>query len=406
MKHIIVICLCFLGSINIFSQEKSIYKLNPIQEGFLTLEVKEIIAKGVEGDKVVFLGESDHQYGSDIRAKGEVAKYLIEELGYTDIIFEADFFALLLNSSARYSLYKMWSVSDQNEDFMNYLKQNKVNYYGLDVRFATTYSRDNFTVKLKEYLSSLDINLEERFVKLTNECIVTNGYKNANKLTSEDYEYLTNYVDKLLHNETVTQRAEWKQILESYKSAVILYFEKAKDKNFNINTIRDKQMASNIDFLVHYYPEKKFIVWLANAHMSKINESSHNCGYEFVKRNPNKSYHIAIASYGHYYQTDSKIYKAFKDNKNLLSLLPSVDSNYFLDVNELVNTYLEYKANIYGNHSKDTIKPNDRLFQVSWNNNKSSVFMNFDAMIFLKEKEEITYDQYNKLLIEKKKKGN
>jgi len=56
-------------------------------------------------------------------------------------------------------------------------------------------------------------------------------------------------------------------------------------------------MAKNLDFLVKKFPEKKFLVWVANAHMSKVESEfmeGQTMGYDFVKLNPDISYHLAF----------------------------------------------------------------------------------------------------------------
>ncbi|MEE1898699.1 erythromycin esterase family protein [Flavobacterium rakeshii] len=77
---------------------------------------------------------------------------------------------------------------------------------------------------------------------------------------------------------------------------------KYTDRNQSVpkrNPTRDTEMAKNLDFIVKQNPDKKFIVWLANAHMSKCNYEymkGLTMGHQFRELNPNISYHIAFGS--------------------------------------------------------------------------------------------------------------
>lgn len=377
--------------------DKEIHPLNKINEGLLTQQVKEIIASNVYGGKTIFLGEADHQYGSDLSSKFELLKYIVIELGYKDVVFEADFFALYFLHNDN-SLYKMWRYSDQIWEMATFIKDNNVTIYGMDSKFHTIDSYTHFIPILREYLNSLDIILEDRFSSLSKEIILNNGLNNGNKLTSNDIEYLNQYISKLLTNENVTAQKEWKQILESYISAANMYYNRAHDKKYNLNINRDIQMASNLDFIVKNNPEKKFVVWLANAHMSKINEGALKCGNEFIKMNPNTTYHIAVSSYPLFYKNEKSIQKAHTDKEHLISLLPSTESNYFLDI---VNLFKNTPIYTSKNYKKDmAFTP----FGVSWNSEKQGIFQNFDAMIFISEAKKVSYTKYDQLILNQQSK--
>ncbi|WP_121965747.1 erythromycin esterase family protein [Myroides sp. N17-2] len=374
--------------------DKDLHPLNTINEELLTPQVKEIIAKNVNGNKTIFLGEADHQYGSDLKTKFEILKYLVLELSYKDVVFEADFFALSFIHSDN-SLYKMWRYSDQIWEMATFMKDNNVTIYGMDNKLHTKDSYTHFIPMLQEYLSTLDIILEDRFISLSKEVVLNNGFNNGNKLTSNDIEYLNQYISKLLTNESIIAQKEWKQILESYISAANMYYNRAHDKKYSLNIDRDIQMASNLDFIVKNNPEKKFVVWLANAHMSKINEGALKCGNEFIKKNPNTTYHIAISSYPLFYKNEKSVQKAHSDKEHLISILPSTESNYFLDIVSLFKNTTSYT---YKNYKKDmTFTP----FQVSWDSKKQGIFQNFDAMIFISEAEKVSYIKYDQLILEK-----
>jgi erythromycin esterase len=69
-------------------------------------------------------------------------------------------------------------------------------------------------------------------------------------------------LNSFLENNIVLQNMLWLQIIESFKSAVLIYkTHKSKGKGI---PIRDTQMAKNLSFLVKKLSDKKIIVWTAN----------------------------------------------------------------------------------------------------------------------------------------------
>jgi len=93
MRTIILIFLISLTKLLFAQIESNTYQLNTL-ENLLTDDVKKIISYNIENKSVVFLGESAHHMGSDFLAKTEFVKYLVNEKGYKDIVFESDFFGL------------------------------------------------------------------------------------------------------------------------------------------------------------------------------------------------------------------------------------------------------------------------------------------------------------------------
>src|SRR5690606_26888171 len=87
----IILILFFFTQILYSQIEDNIYKLNSLDNNFLTEDVMKIIDQNIEGKQTVFLGEAVHISGSDFLAKTEFVKYLATEHGYKDIAFEADF---------------------------------------------------------------------------------------------------------------------------------------------------------------------------------------------------------------------------------------------------------------------------------------------------------------------------
>lgn len=382
IKKALLPLILFICQIHFSQVEKDIHKLNSIKD-LLTMEVKKIIDLNVKNDETVFLGEAVHYSGSDFLAKTEFVKYLVTKHGYKDIAFESDFFALLFNHDKK-NLYTMWYKSNQCKELFDFLEKNNVTIWGFDNKINTIYSHQNFSKKLSEILSINGVILDKEFTRLTKNLMVYQ-YKSRKKLTNKEVNFLKTYTNQLLENNTILSNVLWTQILNSLKSAIELYTVKDNNSDKKRIPIRDKQMAKNLDFLVKDNPDKKFLVWIANGHMSKSNEDwmmGQTMGYQFRELNPNTTYHIAFGSMRLPPRDEKDIQKALKSDKTILSLLPSIENNYFIDANQIVNKkeeikYLEINdLNIFNNLSK-----------------KSKLFAHFDALVFIANGEEVTFDK-------------
>ena len=382
IKKALLPLILFICQIHFSQVEKDIHKLNSIKD-LLTIEVKKIIDLNVKNDETVFLGEAVHYSGSDFLAKTEFVKYLVTKHGYKDIAFESDFFALLFNNDKK-NLYTMWYKSNQCKELFDFLEKNNVTIWGFDNKINTIYSHQNFSKKLSEILSINGVILDKEFTRLTKNLMVYQ-YKSRKKLTNKEVNFLKTYTNQLLENNTILSNVLWTQILNSLKSAIELYTVKDNNSDKKRIPIRDKQMAKNLDFLVKENPDKKFLVWIANGHMSKSNEDwmmGQTMGYQFRELNPNTTYHIAFGSMRLPPRDEKDIQKALKSDKTILSFLPSIENNYFIDANQIVNKkeeikYLEINdLNIFNNLSK-----------------KSKLFAHFDALVFIANGEEVTFDK-------------
>ncbi|WP_029450436.1 erythromycin esterase family protein [Cellulophaga baltica] len=379
MKRLVLQLLLF-SLTAIFAQvDKNIYELNATGN-LLTGDVKEIIDRNLNDKKIVFLGESNHYFGSDLKAKTEFVKYLVLEKGYKDIAFEADFFGLYFdhNNNIEENLYPFWSRSIQGEELFIFLKKHKVTIWGFDNQMTSGFSRENFPIKLTKFLNDNAINVDESFIELI-EVFVKNR-SHANKLMgSSKLHMLVNELSIILKNEKVIENNLWFHFLESFRSDVIM--NSTDNASQKATIIRDKQMAQNLDFIVKTMPEKKFVVWLHNSHMIKDNYGTHSgqtMGFQFVKANPNSSYHIAFSSIHMPYRKPKWIQKSSNNNENILHFLPTTEKNYFIDSRQVIREYPEYLEKEY-----------EGMFIVENRKIKTNWFKHYDALVFISKGEDV-----------------
>jgi len=379
-KSFLVLGIFFICQMLFSQMENNIYELNALDNNFLTEDVRKIIDQNIQEKQTIFLGESVHSSGSDFLAKTAFVKYLVTEHGYKDIAFEADFISLLFNHNKR-NLPNIWKQSEQCKELMAFLAANNVTIWGFDIQMGGD-AYIVFPKKIKEFLSTNKIEVEEKFFNLTNTFLLNKS--RARKLLSKsDVDFLNNHITTLLQNEKVKTDTQWTRILESYKTDIKLRYTDRDQSVPRLNPTRDTEMAKNLDFIVKQNPDKKFIVWLANAHMSKCNYDymkGLNMGYQFRELNPNTSYHIAFGSVNRHSKDvkEKTILKASKNSNNILYYLPSTRENYFLDSR---NVSAEYRNRGY-----------DYLYIFNLHNlykkmdvSKKDLLNHFDALVFIGE---------------------
>ncbi|GGG36919.1 erythromycin esterase family protein [Bizionia arctica] len=379
MKKTTLLLFMIFG-LNIISAqvEQNIYELNTI-DNLLNNEVKVIIDKNLTDKTVVFLGESEHNNGSDFLAKTEFVKYLVLEKGYKDIAFEGDFFGLYFDHN-KINLSSFWSRSIQCLELFEFLKEHHVTIWGFDNQMSSGYTWSNFTNKLTEFLNKNEIAYNEDFVLLTETFI--KHRKDANKyLTNPQVDYLKSEINSLLKNDKIIKDTLWFQILQNYRSAIILNTTYANSQKGI--PLRDSLMAKNLDFLVKTMTNKKFIVWVHNGHMAKYEYDfmkGQTMGSQFVNSNPDVSYHIAFSSIYMPYRKPKWIEKASNDEDDLLHFLPSIEKNYFIDSKQLISNYPEYAEKEY-----------EGMFNLEKNN--TNWFKHFDALVFISKGEIVKYSE-------------
>ncbi|WP_298550363.1 erythromycin esterase family protein [uncultured Algibacter sp.] len=375
MKKLTILLFMIFSLNSILAQIKeNIHELNSMKN-LLTEDVKNILDTNLTDKKIVFLGEAEHHIASDFKAKTEFVKYLVLKHGYKDIAFESDFFGLYFDHNKR-NIFGMWSNSYQCLDLFSFLEKNNVTLWGFDNQYEGPYSYYNLSKSIKNFLEENKIDFDNKFIAFI-DVVRRKKFKVRNQLTKKDINYLISTLDKLLNDKTVESNPIWKQIIESFKSNVLML----NSNGAKAISIRDKQMAKNLDFLIKTMPKKKFIVWLANAHMAKYEYDfmkGQTMGGQFVKMNPDISYHIAISSIHMPYRKDKWIEKSSKDKENLLHFLPSTENNYFIDSKQIINENPDYANKEY-------------VGMFNLKKDKTNWFKHFDALVFISKGEKVKY---------------
>lgn len=375
-----VFALFFTINLVLSQVQQNTYELNSLGT-LLTNDVKGILDTNLKDKRVVFLGESNHYSGSDLLAKTEFVKYLVLEKGYKDIAFEADFFGLYFDHNQKY-LYPFWSNSFQCQELFKILKEQSVTIWGFDNQLNSAYSSKYFSEKLDKYLHQKEIKLDKKFINLTDQFFKNIDKTNTIKIVGKsNLDYLFKEIENLLKNDKINEDKYWTNFLESYKSYIQICSTKKSPKKGI--PLRDTQMSKNLDVLIKSLPEKKFIVWLHNAHMIKDDygtREGQTMGFQFVKLNPNISYHIAFTSINMPFRKPKIIEQYRKDKENLLYFLPTIDKNYFVDSQKILSQYPKFGENVF-----------KCMFDVTNDELKTNWFQHYDAFVFIAKGEDVKF---------------
>ena len=373
MKELILVFFGLLPTF-IFAQiEDNVYKLS--DKEIISQSVKDILSKNIKDKQFVLLGESFHKSGADLRKKTDFVKYLVKEHKFENIIFESDFFALY-NKHDRNNLYGVWSQAKQCQELFTFLDNQAITIWGIDNKLHSSYSKKEFPQALSNFLDEQKIDFTKRYISIV-DSILKFEFNLNDLMEKEDLQYFDEETNRILSYPKLSEREFWHQAIKNLKSCSITY--RAKDLKLSIEE-RDKQMADNLDFFANSYPDKKFIVWAANAHIAKTNSEymgETTMGVEFLKKNPNKSYHIAFGSIKMPYRKVNRIQRKRKSRKNLLHYLPDIDNDYFMDNK--------------GIRSKHPQIANSPFYAILWSGGKRHLktkwLQHFDAIVFIEDGE-------------------
>ncbi|WKN45908.1 erythromycin esterase family protein [Tunicatimonas pelagia] len=264
-----------------------IRSIDPADTNFTDLES---LKKAIGNSKVVLLGEQEHGDGSTYSAKSRLVKFLHDEMGFTILAFESDFFGVnkawedYQRGKKDYQdvinqLYTFWSQSQMCENLFQTIKesqstQNPIVLAGFDNRQITNVSQE-------ELLPSLDSIIREHNIPIS---ILDLGFfkrtlKEAmNKLhdqeiTPENQARFLSIIDTL----TAEFQKEgidsfWVQELKNTRGFIMYVWHWWIDRENDLvdNNLRDIQMANNCLWLLNEkYQGEKMIIWAANGHVIK-----------------------------------------------------------------------------------------------------------------------------------------
>lgn len=163
IKIFVLSVFLFFGGIDTNAQAPQLSEnwikqnIYPVEAASTALSELEFLKTEIGKKRVVFLGEATHMDGATFEARTNVIKYLMEEMGFEVILFEAGMFDLTVANQnfqqtgeakdIRKSLWNFWRTKEWNT-FYEYLDQRKTQgknteMAGFDCKFSSSYGFKN-----------------------------------------------------------------------------------------------------------------------------------------------------------------------------------------------------------------------------------------------------------------------
>lgn len=252
-------------------------------ERFKHSNVREELANLLEGKSVVILGEPTHGDGQAFLAKGELIRFMHQELGYTTLLFESGMFDVKtamdevksvnqIPRSVDISIARVWSQSEQVVPLFEYVKSsydssNPLKLGGIDVQFNGTDSL--FTSQLNVLISAhiqKPVSKHEEFSMVLKKLLKNHLYTPDQELQSTFLETLNELkfgLAQRIKNEPAEEYKKLKYWLLLLNNIEAL----AKTAWYQDLGYRERQMAENLIWLSeNEYKDEKIILWISSVY--------------------------------------------------------------------------------------------------------------------------------------------
>lgn len=269
-----------------YAQERLVAALNNAIIPITTLspdeEFKDLqpIKSLLNDKRIVGLGEATHGTKEFSLYKDRMIRFLVKELGFKSLIIEADFvgtqvmndYVLHGKGSAKDALQSMmvgvW-LTQEFVDMVEWVRQyntdkvlaEKVKFYGCDMQFAFNSAAllNKGQIKLKQTLSDQAARGLE---------IISNW--NYSKLNKQDILPLEILAKELREAELEGDDLQLKLLQKQSLETIVQTIEYVKTpRMYDREIVRDKYMASNIEWIANFTVDSKMIVWAHNLHIVK-----------------------------------------------------------------------------------------------------------------------------------------
>jgi erythromycin esterase len=297
MIRLTVVCLLSFILKTGFCQDniKNIILSNAIPLSDAANDPFEKIGAAIGNAQIVMLGEQDHGDGATFPIKAALIKYLHEKKGFDVLAFETDIFSMnyaweevqqhkiSVDSAIQTSLFAVWTNCKECNGTFDYIKQCQVSKVPLSLT-----GFDNQLV-FKSVLKKLKPELFQ-YLNTTKTNFTTTEYFAASfpsdmdsllkifRFTKNNPKEKIEMLEKMkgvfmgINNQLLqaNRQSDYAFILIenciSYCQELISIYKDRKGES----TIRDRQMAKNLAWLINNkFKNKKIIVWAANSHVIK-----------------------------------------------------------------------------------------------------------------------------------------
>ena len=319
-----IIFILLISSTSIFSQQ--VHPISSIDPNNTKFEDLSFLAKVLEGNKILGLGEQSHLDGASNDARVRLIKYLHEKLGYNVIVFESGLYDCTRANEFIQSrkpgddrnylfdaIFGLWHTIEVNE-LSKYIDEtqkteNPLILSGMDIQFAGDISRENLIndfakfIKYVEKESNSTVDLDS--TKLANSLNQLRKYSNYHKAISvEDTTTISFAISKV--NKVIEDAKIENDKINYWKQVMFCMNMDYRKRYIDNKSLRDSMMAVNVSWLTkNKFKDEKIIIWGANSHLIKNGQSIDS---DFNKKNPrtgeylrkefnDKYYFMALTAY-------------------------------------------------------------------------------------------------------------
>jgi erythromycin esterase len=272
------------------------------------------------GDKrIVFLGEATHEDGATFEVRTKIVEFLIEEMDFDVVLFEAGMFDLLQankefqttgdSESIKKALWGFWRTQ-QWQSFYSFIELqkaagNKIEFAGFDCKFSSAFGFDNSNYSRFWETIFQDKNpamlKNENFTNyIATWKDIESGYKNNGmkgalakvryKMSEKDKQTFRNLSSWMAYELKKISENTLAQLLKINDEGIIAYSNIRlwkvvlnRKSVLPINYRRDELMADNLRHLLgEVYPNKKVIVLGATYHFIRNNQSIDPIKIKFI----------------------------------------------------------------------------------------------------------------------------
>jgi erythromycin esterase-like protein/membrane protease YdiL (CAAX protease family) len=313
-KTLFFIGILLLLSIPSFSQSNSISNewiknnVHTINNDSLSAGKFDFLKEKISDKRIVFLGEATHYDGATFAARSEMVDFLINEMGFEVILFEAGMFDLMQankefqetgqSQKIKSSLWNFWRTQQWKHFYSSIEKHKKdgkpIQMAGFDCKFSSSYGFSNYNYSTfiegifkDKYSEATNTDEYKAYISIWKD--IEKGYQqNGMKGGLAKIRYKMSDKDKIKFRQLslwvvskLNSIGEHKiaQMVKSNDESIIAYSDIRllklifnKKSIIPINNRRDELMAENIIHLLkNVYPDKKVIVIGATYHFIRNN---------------------------------------------------------------------------------------------------------------------------------------
>lgn len=324
-----------LISICTFAQQSGIQSFQSITPTNANFDDLQFLKTEIGDKRIVMIGEQDHLAGASIDAKARIANFLIKEIGFEVILFEAGFYDVKRsveyakannnNKAIPASLYFLWAKNVNIAPFLDSLaykvSNNQLFADGVDAKFTSVFGGMFFVSDVEMEMKKIDYQYDNSYEWQQYKTIVQKAAKKYDKqiisLKENEKVLIKKVAEKLSDAFTKANNHYWAQLVKTSTSIIIEFANvtmkdmiTGNEKSEKLESRRDSIMAENAIWLLqNKYKNKKVIIWAASYHITKApeilvaEESKHSfqnkiiLGNEIAKSFPSQTYNIGFISY-------------------------------------------------------------------------------------------------------------